>query len=124
MNTLKFTSNWNNKLACPAFGTVRLDNEEKYGLGRRFQVWLNGRELGRARVVSYKRFHFDTLNDALAYLDTGHDAAYLRAVLGKMYPLTAWDRQLLCHVVLVWETPVPVVAPKRHLIEENQLFTA
>ena len=112
MDTLAFSTNWNNKLGCPAFGTIRLDNEKKYAVGRRFSVTLNGREIGTARAVSVRRFAHAHITESLAYLDTGFGAAYLRTLLAKMYPNTNWERQWLMHVVLAWETAVPVVMPR------------
>ncbi len=116
--TLKidFTRNWNGKLSCEAFGTVRLDNE-KFQPGRRYAIWLKGALLGTAECVGVYRLTMAEVSDRIAWFDVGRPAAYLREVLIRMYANKGitWEKQQLAHVLLRWEQREPqwaeLVAP-------------
>lgn len=100
---LSFTQDWNHKLGCDAFGTVRLDSE-KYQPGRRYAVWLKDELLGTAECVAVYRLKLAEITDRLAYFDVGKPASYLRALLERMYAKQGitWEHQQLAHVLLVW----------------------
>lgn len=42
---IRFSYNWNNKLNCKAFTTIRLHSPERYFLGAKFNVYLNGKPI-------------------------------------------------------------------------------
>ena len=90
MQNLIFSYNWNNKLDCKAFTTLRLHNPKKYYPGAEFDVWLNekGKEQapkGRAITQAVKTFDADQINDFIAFLDTGYNRAQCIQILQRMY---------------------------------------
>lgn len=94
---LNFSTNWNNKLNCQCFTTIRLHNPKKYFIGAVFRVFLKGFLKGRAEVVGVKICTLKDINEYVARLDTGYSAAECRKIIQTMYkgkPIV-WERQLL-----------------------------
>ena len=94
---LNFSTNWNNKLNCRCFTTIRLHNPKKYFLGARFNVYLKGHFKGVAQVVGVKICTLKDVSEYVARLDTGYSAAECQKMLREMYknkPIV-WERQLL-----------------------------
>lgn len=82
---LEFSQNWNNKLDCDAFTTVRQYNIEKQRAGTLFLVVLKKEPVCLAKVIRCMPMRLQDINDALAFVDCGHNAEYLRSVLRTMY---------------------------------------
>lgn len=82
---LKFNHNWNGKLGCDHYTTIRLSNPTKYHPNARFQVCLKGKPLHVARVVQVRQIKPSQINDWIAYLDTGYDAQETRKIIQTMY---------------------------------------
>jgi hypothetical protein len=85
MERIDFYQNWNNKLSCDAFSTLRLHNKRKYVKGQRYEICLNGKRLGVAELHVKRTFVGTELNEFIARIDTGKSLKDLRALLGKMY---------------------------------------
>lgn len=89
MQTINFSYNWNNKLECKAFTTIRLHNSKKYKVGELYSIRLQtskGVELkGHAEIVDIKTISFDQINEFIAHLDTGYNAKETKRILLKMY---------------------------------------
>lgn len=84
VNQLQFTTNWNNKLHCKAFTTLRLLSP-RYNVGNVFDVRLRGDHLGNAQVVCATPIRLKELTDHICYLDTGYNAEHTRGIIRKMY---------------------------------------
>lgn len=88
MKVLEFTYNWNNKLDCAAFITLR---PGQYTVGEEYKVILKtGKDLmakGVAVVKQVKKIQVWQLNDFMAYLDSGYDAKECKGIISKMYHL-------------------------------------
>ena len=85
MLELKFSYNWNNKLNCECFSTIRVWNVVKYQIGQVYTVTLNGKSLGTATLVAGNAFAISKLTEGMARLDTGYDKAGCEGVLRGMY---------------------------------------
>lgn len=80
---LEFSSNFNNKLSCPCFSTLRVSG--RFSVGQRVRVCLKTKVMGYA-VCRYRRqISFGAINDAMAFLDTGYNAEKCRSILFNMY---------------------------------------
>lgn len=93
---LEFTTNWNNKLNCKSFTTIRLHNPVKYCIGATFKVYLKGVYKGCAKVLDVKRFTIKDINNYVSYLDTGYSPDECRRIIKEMYkkkPID-WNTQL------------------------------
>lgn len=102
-DVIRFSYNWNNKLSCKAFTTLRLDSP-KYEAGKVYDIYLEekGKELnylGRAKCVDKKTMYTTSINDFIAYLDTGYNADECRKIIARMYKK---DNPLMALVLLVW----------------------
>lgn len=89
---LSFSRNWNNKLDCQYFSTIRRDGGTGwYQLGKQFAVELKlssyapARTMGVARVTKLVSITAEQINDSIAFLDAGMPADQLRGMLGSMY---------------------------------------
>ena len=106
METLDFSYNWNSKLRCRNFTTLRLRNDGKYHKGARFEVSMQGYPKGKAKVVDVKIIKLDQINEWIARLDTGYSAQETKDIIKKMYkdkPCINWETQELLYVLLAWE---------------------
>lgn len=73
-NVVKFSHNWNKKLDCQFFTTIRNTKSYPYYSQREleiFQVMLNDEFYCRARLISVDVQRLDELTPALLVLDTG-----------------------------------------------------
>ena len=84
MKDLDFSYNWNKKLDCTFFTTLRLSN--------RFEpldwvlVTLKQSVKGRAVILDKKALKIENLNGWVCGLDTGYSTPETIDVLKKMYP--------------------------------------
>jgi len=97
---LDFSTNWNEKLNCKFFTTLRLMNTEKYFYGAKFNVFLKGKFLKSVEVESVRSITIDEINVFIAGLDTGYSVKETQDILRKMYSKANWETQRL-HLVLL-----------------------
>lgn len=108
MDNLNFGYNWNGKLNCNCFTTIRLHNEKRFYPGARFEITLENRPKGSAKVLQIKPFLFDKLNEFTARIDTGYPLEDCKKMLKQMYknePLLNWQTQLFDLVLLEYDKP-------------------
>ncbi|MBE7439082.1 MAG: hypothetical protein HS115_11545 [Spirochaetales bacterium] len=87
---IKFSTNWNSKLLCPNFTTVRLHNA-KYERGRSYQIEF--KQFGFvAHCLDLKTIKASSFNDFISYLDAGMSATKFRSLMQSMYGLITDDR--------------------------------
>lgn len=88
METLKFSYNWNNKLNCESFTTLRLQNK-KYFPGSRFQIVLQQGQselsLGIAEVEEVYRVIPMQLTNLTCRQDTGYSKEETLRMMANMY---------------------------------------
>ena len=84
INSLDFSFNWNNKLDCTFFTTLRLSG--RFNVGEWVQVLLKSAHKGRAVVVEKKQLRVSDLNAFICGLDTGYSVPETKQILSKMYP--------------------------------------
>ena len=97
---LRFSYNWNNKLDCGAFTTIRLRNDTKYQRGAVLNAWLKDKALGQVQIVGIRYFHLDNLNEFIARLDTGYDVPKCREIILRMYPTVDFSKKQLSLILL------------------------
>ena len=84
--TISFSYNWNNKLDCKSFTTVRIYNEKKYVINQKYSIELCGNLKKEAIIVNIKSFTVNNVNDYISYLDSGYSLEEFKNVLFRMYP--------------------------------------
>lgn len=95
---IEFTQNWNGKLNCNSFTTMRLHNPVKYCVGAIKQIYLKGVWKGNAKIIEVRRIYLSDINQFIAKLDTGLSAEDCRQVIRTMYknrPGINWETQLI-----------------------------
>lgn len=100
-----FSKNWNGKLNCDYFTTIRLANRAKYYVGARGMVRLEGKPKGMATIIQCKQFLLNELNEFTSRIDTGLPASDCSAMLRIMYknkPIN-WAVQPLVLVLLQYD---------------------
>ena len=81
---IRFSYNWNGKLACQAFTTIR-PASALYETGERYQIFLKDEHLFDAVIIEKRRFPVSKINDFVAYLDTGYNAEECKKIINRMY---------------------------------------
>lgn len=99
MEQLQFSHNWNNKLECKFYTTLRLLSP-KYQLGKCFEVYMKGKKLHTVQIAATTFLQLDQINGYIAGLDTGYTVGETKAILRKMYPHVNWQTQKLVLVLL------------------------
>ena len=104
--TLKFSTNWNNKLNCNSFVTLRLRNDNKYYTGAKVNIWLGNTYKGKATIVGVSFYTLDKINEFVARLDTGYSAEECRKIIMEMYknkPNIDWFTQQLAFCLISYD---------------------
>jgi len=83
MLEISFSYNWNKKLDCNAFTTLRLS--DKYKINDIVKITCKKSIVFNAKIVDKKVFTLDKINNFIAYLDTGYDMQECKNILMKMY---------------------------------------
>lgn len=103
---LKFTHNWNGKLNCECFTTLRLHNPTKYCVGAIKNVKLKDISKGRAVIIGVQSFLLEHISEYVARLDTGLSAVECKQMIRTMYknnPRINWSSQQLDFVLLKYD---------------------
>lgn len=87
---IRFTYNWNNKLDCKAFTTLRLHQPDMYVVGEVYEIWLRGpksqwAQRNDGQIIDIRRLHLNDVNPFIAYLDTGYSVGETKKILQRMY---------------------------------------
>lgn len=110
--TLDFSTNWNGKLDCSAFSTLR--RSDRYRVGEEVSVFLKHKYIGSAECVAKSRVRVGAISLAMAYLDTGYDQIQTREILKKMYS-DIDDDSIIFHYVFKRTSTVEVEEKRRQL---------
>ena len=105
--TLRFSNNWNNKLNCNSFTTLRLRNDKKYYSGAKVDVYLKNIHKGKGTIISVSHFTIDKINEFIARIDTGYSAEECKNIIKEMYkkgtPPVDWRVKELSFCLIVYD---------------------
>lgn len=96
---MKFSTNWNGKLYCRYFTTIRLDSQY-WQVGEYYRVMTKDGFAFRAVIHEKKLLLLSQLPAITAALDTGYRLKETQEMIMKMYPGTDWSKTKLA-VMLV-----------------------
>lgn len=82
---IPFSTNWNNKLACSVFTTIRIHQPNKFKLGVKGEVTLRTKELGEVEIIGLMTVNATDLTEMLCYIDTGYSKKETLQLLEEMY---------------------------------------
>lgn len=97
---INFSYNWNNKLNCKAFTTIRLKNVNKYQIGKEYNILLKKQLLKSAIIEDIKTIYFNQINEFIARVDTGYSAEETKNILKKMYSKINIETQPFSFILL------------------------
>ena len=83
MRELKFSTNWNKKLCCNVFTTLRLNDQMQ--IGDLVLVKIKDKNRGIVEILDKKMIYLSELTDDICYLDTGYNAEETKKILQTMY---------------------------------------
>ena len=104
-NVLKFSYNWNNKLNCKAFTTIRLHSPHQYRVGKRFTIDLKGEFKGEAEIKAIRTIEGEQLNEFTCFIDTGYSRLETLEILRRMYGTIDIERAMFDFCLLVYTIP-------------------
>ena len=97
---INFSYNWNNKLHCKSFTTIRLRNVNKYQIGKEYNILLKKQLLKSAVIEDIKTIYFNQINEFIARVDTGYSAFETKNILKKMYSKVNLEKQPFSFILL------------------------
>lgn len=100
MRNITFSYNWNNKLECKAYTTLRLLQPEKYVVGETYDIILKEEVIHNATIVNIKPIWLRELNEYIAYLDTGYNLIECTNIIKRMYPKVDFTKKKLAFILL------------------------
>lgn len=117
MIDLKFSYNWNKKLDCHAFTTIRLFNPNKHFVGQLVKLFIKDKHIGEGAIADVSVFQLNSLNSFMAYLDTGYSAQEAVAIIKKMYPKVDFNNTRLVMLLIVKDEKKDI--PQQELFNET-----
>ena len=90
MADLKFIYNWNNKLECNYFTTIRLASTENirfYDEGKDFNIFLKGKPIGSACIVKTRVSPLSFIDTEILMCDVGYSKQTFFDIVQKMYKI-------------------------------------
>ena len=99
---VNFSYNWNGKLHCKCFPTIRLHNAAKYQVGKHLDVHYTNRYLGLGVIRHVTVFTIDKMTAAMALIDTGYALDEQKKLMNTMYKNKGinWATQQLAFVII------------------------
>lgn len=85
MEKIGFSTNWNKKLNCDYFTTLRLANPKKYEVGKTYQIELNEKPIFLAQIVEIKTLKMYDLTPFQCALDTGYNKPETMQIIRNIY---------------------------------------
>jgi hypothetical protein len=87
MDIIKFSTNWNHKLSCNVFTTIR-PASQKYKKGNQYLIEANIKDFEqfKAECLFIFKFKIYDIPELCYYLDTGYSKVESIQILSKLYP--------------------------------------
>lgn len=91
LEKISFLYNWNNKLSCNVFTTVRIKNDRKYRLNDVYEITLTSSKdktpiaQGNAQIVLIHDFLLSKTTEGISLIDTGYIKEKFIELVKTMY---------------------------------------
>ncbi len=126
METVSFTHNWNQKLNCRSFSTVRIENPIKYRLNQEYRIYLKQTGLkqpidkGVAILKHIEYFNLYEVNEAVCYLDANLNRdTFIKLVL-TMYKNSGVDFRVKRMAFMIFQY-LTIKQPEKQAAEQRSL---
>ena len=99
---IHFSINWNRKLSCKFFTTIRLSNPKKYEVDKIYKIFRADNYCYDAKIHQIKYCTIYDLPEYTCYLDTGYSREETINIFKKMYlqKNINWETQIMSVVLL------------------------
>lgn len=101
MPEINFSTNWNQKLSCDSFTTLRIQQDSKYTIKSKYRIKLKKKLIAIAEIEDIRNFFLHDLNEFVARLDTGYSLEMTKGIIRKMYPNVNFELKKLSLILLV-----------------------
>jgi len=101
MKNLKFVQNWNNKLDCNIYTTIRLRNDKKYKVGEHLNVTLQDKQHHVATVLDINHFKLAQMSPGMAMIDTGYLPNEAKRLFRRFYPKVNFEKKEFSMIFLM-----------------------
>ena len=84
---IKFSHNWNNKLNCDSYSSLRVANSDKYKIGELYDIYLSSVKIHVAvliDIIELPSVYYIT--QFVAHLDTGLSYVETIQIINECYP--------------------------------------
>lgn len=116
--SLDFSTNWNGKLHCKIWHTLR--RSARFEIGDKTEVTINGKLLGVAKCISKIRYdNAEQIPETICILDTGYSKSETQTILKKMYAYSDPETMPIYGYLFTW---VAITAEKTNLKKDVQLL--
>jgi len=95
---LEFSVNWNNKLHCESFTSIRLSNPKKYNVGAEYRVVLFGNAGHTVKIfpklvtcIGKAKVKMSDFTEYMCWLDTGKSMEDTKALIRDLYRFKTVD---------------------------------
>jgi hypothetical protein len=85
MESINFSNNWNNKLNCKYFTTIRKHIPGRFKVWQKVNILLHDKWKGQALIEDVRVLKMGTLNEWHCGIDTGYSVDKTRALLQRFY---------------------------------------
>lgn len=107
---ISFSYNWNKKLYCRFFTTIRLANYKKYHVGNVYRIMHKENYAFDGMIVKIEYYKLHEIPEAVCMLDTGLTKPETIELIQKKYSgkNIDWSSQLLCVLLIEntqWDKP-------------------
>lgn len=99
--TINFSYNWNNKLTCKCFTSIRIANDNKYREGLEYDILLKNKFLKKCKLVKVEKIFLSELDEFRAYCDTGYNLQSTKDIILKMYPKINFEKTKIALLLFV-----------------------
>lgn len=94
MKSITFSYNWNKKLDCDSFTTIRLSNY--YSVDEIILIKCKNNVTDTGKIIQKIATRIDKLTELVCRLDTGYSRDITINLIKKMYPgITDWNNQIV-----------------------------
>lgn len=91
---LNFNYNWNGKLLCDCFSTIRLSG--RFNVNDEMNIMYKNEFITTGKIVSKVATKLEKLTEYVCYLDTGYSRSATIEIIKKMYPdVINWENQTI-----------------------------
>lgn len=125
MIQINFSYNWNNKLQCHYYTTLRL-NSPKFTVGLKYEIQLKKQKIHVGKIIEIRLLSIDKINEFIGGLDTGYSAEECRLILKRMYKDQDLSKEIIALILIRnedWNTALrEAISDEANKLDKSEIF--